>query len=118
MAIRVAVFSVLGLGAIGVALAYTVTLDRGIEFDLTLAIIVPSAAIIFGSQRDIIQVWTFWQKPNPEDMRAANHSDELSTIISSRMSVSIVIEHPIPLARVYSADPDSARLPFSYPHAL
>ncbi|KAF8067923.1 hypothetical protein FPV67DRAFT_1164802 [Lyophyllum atratum] len=90
MAIRVGIFSILGVGAIAVALVYTVTQKRGVQFDLLIAAIPPSTAIIFGSQMDILRVWLFWKKhENTETAHGDERSGILTTILSSRMTASI-----------------------------
>ncbi|KAG6909019.1 hypothetical protein DXG01_002405 [Tephrocybe rancida] len=89
MAIRVAVFTILGIGAIAVALVYTVTNQRGIQFDLLIGAIPPGAAVIFGSQKDILQVWVFWKKYEYTPAQdATSHPAVLSTILSSRGTIS------------------------------
>jgi len=89
MAIRMGIFSILGLAGIGVALVYTITKHRGIQFDILIAAISPAAAIIFGSQKDILRVWIFWKTYQPEPVsEAISGSAVLSTILSSRVTVS------------------------------
>lgn len=89
MAIRIGIFSMLGVGAIAVALVYTVTQRRGVQFDLLIAAIPPSAAVIFGTQKDILQVWVFWKKYNHTASHGTERSAILTTILSSRMTASM-----------------------------
>ncbi|PPQ76148.1 hypothetical protein CVT26_011798, partial [Gymnopilus dilepis] len=63
MAVRILIFTVLGFGAIAVGLVFTITKTRGIQFDIIIAILPPSAAIIFGTQMDLLRGWVFWKKP-------------------------------------------------------
>ncbi|GLB38961.1 hypothetical protein LshimejAT787_0601230 [Lyophyllum shimeji] len=98
MAIRVGIFTALGVAAIAVALVYTVTQKRGVQFDLLIAAIPPSAAVIFGTQKDILQVWVFWRKYDHTESHATEGSAVLTTILSSRMTASIP-SHPVPASQ-------------------
>ncbi|RDB27558.1 hypothetical protein Hypma_003850 [Hypsizygus marmoreus] len=90
MAIRIGVFTIMGIAAIAVALVFTVTEKRGVQFDVLLASIPLSAAVIFGSQWDLLRVWMFW-KPYDADSEPAQrseHSVVLSTVDSSQTDLS------------------------------
>jgi len=89
MAIRVGIFIMLGVGAIAVALVYTVTQKRGVQFDLLIAAIPSSAAVIFGSQKDILRVWVFWKEYNYTERHGTERSAILTTILSSGMTASM-----------------------------
>ncbi|KAF9479873.1 hypothetical protein BDN70DRAFT_661831 [Pholiota conissans] len=51
MAIRILIFTVLGIGALSVGIVFTVTRTRGVQFDLIIAILPPAAALTFGTQK-------------------------------------------------------------------
>jgi len=89
MAIRVGIFTTLVVSAIAVALIYAVTQKRGVQFDILIAAIPPFTAIIFGSQKDILQVWFFWKKCDYRTAaRGSEGSAALTTILSSRITAS------------------------------
>ncbi|KIK02750.1 hypothetical protein K443DRAFT_677338, partial [Laccaria amethystina LaAM-08-1] len=50
MAIRVLTFTLTGILAIAVSLVFVITRSRGVQFDVVLATLLLSTAIIFGSQ--------------------------------------------------------------------
>lgn len=62
MAIRILIFTILGFGALGVGLVFTVTRTRGVQFDLIIGILPPAAALTFGTQKDLLRGWVFWKE--------------------------------------------------------
>jgi len=58
MALRVMVFSIIGALALGVAVAYVITWQHDQAFDMILASLPVLALLIFGSQLDLIRIWT------------------------------------------------------------
>ncbi|PPR05081.1 hypothetical protein CVT24_010268 [Panaeolus cyanescens] len=58
MSIRILVFTLLGGATFAVALVFSVTRTRGVEFDLVIAVLPPTSAIIFSTQSDLFCV--FW----------------------------------------------------------
>ncbi|KAH0582068.1 hypothetical protein H2248_011724 [Termitomyces sp. 'cryptogamus'] len=58
MVIRVMVFNLLGALALGVVVAYVMTWQHGLAFDMILATLPVLAVLIFGSQLDLIRIWT------------------------------------------------------------
>jgi len=58
MVIRVMLFSILGALALGVAVAYVITWQHDQAFDMILASLPLLAFLIFGSQLDLIRIWT------------------------------------------------------------
>ncbi|KAF8908499.1 hypothetical protein CPB84DRAFT_1843402 [Gymnopilus junonius] len=65
MAIRILIFTILGFGAIAVGLIFTVTRTRGIQFDIIIAVLPPAAALIFGTQMDLLRGCVFWRQHQP-----------------------------------------------------
>jgi len=61
MPIRVIIFSFMAVVALALAIAWLSASKRGQEFEMILAILPVAAGIIFGSQRDFIQAWSFWK---------------------------------------------------------
>jgi len=55
---RVMIFSLLGVLALGVAIAYVMTAKHGQAFDIILACLPVLAVLVFGSQLDLIRTWT------------------------------------------------------------
>lgn len=64
MVIRVMIFSLLGALALGVAVAYVITWKHDQAFDMLLASLPVLAFLIFGSQLDLLRVWTCRRNPN------------------------------------------------------
>ncbi|KAF8884763.1 hypothetical protein CPB84DRAFT_152620 [Gymnopilus junonius] len=65
MAIRILIFTILGFGAIAVGLIFTITRTRGIQFDIIIAVLPPAAALIFGTQMDLLRGCVFWRQHQP-----------------------------------------------------
>ncbi|RDB27488.1 hypothetical protein Hypma_003845 [Hypsizygus marmoreus] len=57
MVARIMLFSLLGVLALGVAIAYVMTSKHGQVFDIILASLPVLAVFIFGSQLDILRIW-------------------------------------------------------------
>lgn len=61
MAIRVLIFTLAGIVSIAVSLVFVITRNRGVQFDVVLATLPLSTAIIFGSQMDLLRGLIFWK---------------------------------------------------------
>ncbi|KAF8872509.1 hypothetical protein BD779DRAFT_1679674 [Infundibulicybe gibba] len=83
MALRIAVFTMIGIAAMAVSLVYTVTWKRGVEFDILIAVLPLAAVIIFGSQTDILRVWIFWWRDPPHTVDGSGTSSISQTRISA-----------------------------------
>jgi len=67
MAIRVVVFSILGAIGLGLGFAYVLYSIPGASFDVIMAALPVGGFLIFGTQDDLLNVWMFWRKPQPEE---------------------------------------------------
>jgi hypothetical protein len=63
LAIRILIFTILGIGAMSVGFIFTVTHTRGVQFDVAIAALPFVAALTFGSQMDLFRGWLFWKRP-------------------------------------------------------
>ncbi|KAF8157154.1 hypothetical protein B0H34DRAFT_489351 [Crassisporium funariophilum] len=90
MAIRILIFTLIGIGALTCGLAFTVTRSRGIQFDVIISALPPSAAIIFGTQKDLLGGWMFWtRRQSPPHAILTRTGPVLTTIVESRGTISI-----------------------------
>ncbi|TFK41760.1 hypothetical protein BDQ12DRAFT_733211 [Crucibulum laeve] len=62
MAIRIVIFTFLGMTAIVMGLVFTLTEQRGIQYDIVVAMLPPGTAFIFGTQLDLLYGWTCWRR--------------------------------------------------------
>jgi hypothetical protein len=56
--IRLMIFSLLGMIAVAVSTLFLFNRSPGLGSDLVIAVIPPLAALIFGSQKDFLQLWS------------------------------------------------------------
>jgi len=68
MAIRVMVFSLLGVLGLGIGFAYVLFSERGLVFDVIMAILPAAGVIIFGTQMDLVNVWLFRRPTEDSDL--------------------------------------------------
>jgi len=62
MAIRLFIFTLIGISALLSGLIFTVTPSRGVQFDVIISALPPAAAFIFGTQMDLMKGWMFWTR--------------------------------------------------------
>ncbi|KAF9041582.1 hypothetical protein BJ165DRAFT_297670 [Panaeolus papilionaceus] len=75
MSVRILIFTLLGCATFGVALVFSVTRTRGVEFDLIIAVLPPTSAIIFGTQSDLLHALWSW---NPR----SHHTEDTTSSVS------------------------------------
>ncbi|KAF7313336.1 hypothetical protein HMN09_00489100 [Mycena chlorophos] len=81
MAVRVMVFSIFGAVGLGIGIAYVLYSIPGASFDVIMSTLPTGLILIFGTQADLLSVWTFWRTPPMEG--AAN---DKASMVSSQAS--------------------------------
>nr|GAT57278.1 predicted protein [Mycena chlorophos] len=97
MAVRVMVFSIFGAVGLGIGIAYVLYSIPGASFDVIMSTLPTGLILIFGTQADLLSVWTFWRAPPMEG--AAN---DKASMVSLQASIGKVYQERIPLPLVHA----------------
>ncbi|KAF9458168.1 hypothetical protein BDZ94DRAFT_144804 [Collybia nuda] len=82
MATRIGIFTVALSIAIVICVLYSLFPMIGGSLDVLFSIIPVSAAVIFGTQRDLLQIWLFW-KPRGKPTEMSVTTSEASAAFTS-----------------------------------
>jgi len=87
--IRVFLFSIFGIFALGLSVFFFFTIHHGAALNIVIAIIPVVAVFVFGSQKDLVEAWMFW-KWDWVKKRRTSHSrvvSESNSILGSPVSM-------------------------------
>ncbi|KAG5717414.1 hypothetical protein E4T56_gene7689 [Termitomyces sp. T112] len=83
MFVRMSIFTAMSFIAAGLDMSAVYRLgDNTAGWAITLIVIPTLAALVFGTQRDILQAWVFWGKQNPDD----SSTDSFRLKVDARIS--------------------------------
>ncbi|KAH6901207.1 hypothetical protein BKA70DRAFT_1388432 [Coprinopsis sp. MPI-PUGE-AT-0042] len=92
MAIRIFIFTAVAVTAAVAGLIFACTDRRGVIFDVMIAIVPSTTAVIFGTQMDLWEGYMFWRKRSGTDARVRRFSTSVvgtMTVPSSQGTISI-----------------------------
>ncbi|KAJ7093454.1 hypothetical protein B0H15DRAFT_158926 [Mycena belliarum] len=84
--IRVMIFTVLGILAIGVSGVFVFSGSHGAGLNIVFSAMPVVAVVVFATQLDILSVWMFWKKPAEKPLLAASSASSSSVSRSSSSS--------------------------------
>lgn len=84
--IRVFAFTLFGMIAIALGIYFTFTVHHGAELNVLISTLPVVAILIFGTQKDLLQVWMFWKwkaRMQKKDLDVISTVDSTSKLSNS-----------------------------------
>ncbi|KAG5722734.1 hypothetical protein E4T56_gene7379 [Termitomyces sp. T112] len=76
MVLRVALFTLVGLISLVFSLIFIFDVHHGGALDVVLSLLPVFAALIFGTQSDVLRAWMFWKKTKPPETKHDHYEKE------------------------------------------